>query len=124
MRDKLRAVAEQKQKQSGVYEDICLESGLAVLVRWAEVMKGVEPQLGRYLVPRVDLDMKGPNRKLEFTVAFRGEDFRTRISALRSAIEDECGNPTRRSASSTRRLSGARCSATRTRPASTAPTST
>jgi type IV pilus assembly protein PilM len=89
VRDRLRTVAEQKQKQSGVYEDVSLESGLAVLVRWSEVLRSVEPQLGRYLVPRVELGMKTPSRRLEFTVAFRGEDFRERMSVLEQAIETE-----------------------------------
>ncbi|MBX3462212.1 MAG: pilus assembly protein PilM [Planctomycetes bacterium] len=89
VRDRLRTVADQRQKQSGIYEDISLESGLAVLVRWAELLRSVEPQLGRYLVPRIDLAMKAPNRRLEFTIAFRGEDFRERMSALEQALDRE-----------------------------------
>jgi Tfp pilus assembly PilM family ATPase len=89
VRDRLRAVADQRQKQSGVYEDVSLESGLAVLVRWSELLRSVEPQLGRYLVPRVDLSMKAPNRRLEFVIAFRGEDFRERLSALEQALDSE-----------------------------------
>jgi Tfp pilus assembly PilM family ATPase len=84
---RLKSVADQKQKESGVYEEVSLESGLAVLVRWAEILKRVEPQLGRYLVPRIDLDMKAPNRRLDFTIAFRGDDFRSRMSVLERAIE-------------------------------------
>jgi hypothetical protein len=37
--------------------------------------------------------MKAPNRKLEFTIAFRGEDFRNRHSALLSMIEAELERP-------------------------------
>lgn len=92
VKDKLSLVADQKQKESGVYEDVSLESGLAVLVRWAEFMKSVEPLLGRYLVTKVDLTMRG-NRKLEFTVAFRGDGFRDKESALRQAIEAEYDKP-------------------------------
>ena len=91
VRDKLRLVAAQKQKESGVYEDIALESGLAVMVRWAEVLKSVEPELGRYLVPSIDLDMK--SRKLTFSAAFRGEDFRTRKSIIERAFTLEMGKP-------------------------------
>lgn len=87
----LKRIAEQKQKQSGVFEDVSLESGLAVLVRWAELLKRVEPELGRCLVPHIDLDMKA--RKLSFTIAFRGEDFRVRMGALRRAIEEEVARP-------------------------------
>ncbi len=91
VRDKLRQVAAQKQKESGVYEDIALESGLAVLVRWAEVLKGIEPELGRYLIATIDLDMK--SRKLTFTASFRGEDFRARQSVLERAFTLEMGKP-------------------------------
>jgi Tfp pilus assembly PilM family ATPase len=89
VRDRLKAVADQKQKESGVYEDVSLESGLAVLVRWAEIVKTVEPQLGRYLVTKITLNMRSPNRQLDFTVAFRGEDFRARRDALQRAIDAE-----------------------------------
>ena len=89
VRDRLREVADQKQRESGIYEDVSLESGLAVLVRWSELLRGVEKDLGRYLVTKVDLTMKAPNRRLEFSIAFRGEDFRLRRSALQRAIDAE-----------------------------------
>ena len=89
VRNQLKKVADQKQKQSGIYEDISLESGLAVMVRWAEILKGVEPDLGRYLVPSIKLSMKLPSRYLEFRVAFRGSDFRARMSTLKQAIESD-----------------------------------
>lgn len=110
IRDRLRAVADQKQKESGVYEDVSIESGLAALVRWATIVKSVEPQLGRFLVTRLDLDMKAPNRKLEFTIAFRGEDFRTRMAMLDRAIKadiekaDSPFEPPRRSGDDVREL--------------------
>lgn len=93
VRDKLRLVADQKQKESGVYEDISLESGLAVLVRWAQLLKEIEPQLGRYLLLKVSLDMKSNEPFLEFIVAFRGQDFRDRYNALQLAIEAEFEKP-------------------------------
>lgn len=89
VRDKLKAVADQKQKESGVYEDVTLESGLAVLVRMSELLMGVEAQLGRFLVLKIDLNMKAPNRRLELVVAFRGDDFRDRMETLRRAVETE-----------------------------------
>jgi Tfp pilus assembly PilM family ATPase len=91
IRDRLRKVAKAKQKESGVYEDISLESGLAVLVRWAEVMKSIEPELGRYLVPNLDLDMR--SGKLVFTAAFRGDEFRSRKATVESAFKREWGKP-------------------------------
>ena len=93
VRRKLREVAKQKQKESGVYEDVSLESGLSVLVRWAEMLKGVEGQLGRYLVSSIDLDMGASKPHLTFTVAFRGEDFRSRMAVLQRAITLESGKP-------------------------------
>ena len=87
--DRLKAVANQKQKESGIYEDVSLESGLAVLVRWAELLNRVESQLGRFLVTKVELSMKGQTRRLEFWVAFRDSDFRTRRSALQREIDAE-----------------------------------
>jgi Tfp pilus assembly PilM family ATPase len=94
VRNKLRLVADQKQKESGIFEEVSLESGLAVLVRWAQVMKSIEPQLGRYLLFKVGLNMKvtgtgAGSRRLEFTVAFRGNDFRDRHNAMMLALEAE-----------------------------------
>lgn len=89
VRDKLAKIAEQKQKESGIYEDVSLESGLAVLVRLSEVLKSIEPQLGRYLMMKLDLNMKAPSRSLEVVVAFRGDDFRDRVGVLEQAIEAE-----------------------------------
>ncbi|MFY9343865.1 MAG: hypothetical protein WAT39_15350, partial [Planctomycetota bacterium] len=91
VRDKLKLVADQKQKESGIYEDVSLESGLAVLVRWAEMMRTAESQLGRFLVTSIGLNMK--TRKLDFTIAFRENDFRKRRSELDRAIEAELARP-------------------------------
>jgi hypothetical protein len=87
--NKLEAVATQKQKESGIFEDVTIESGLAVLVRWSELLRSCESDLGRYLVTKVSLDMAPPNRRIEFTIAFRGDDFRPRRGVLQRAIEAE-----------------------------------
>lgn len=93
VRDKLKAVADQKQKESGVYEDVSLESGLAVLVRFAQVIKSVEPQLGRYLMMKLDLNMKAPSRSLDFVVALRGDRFRDAMAAIEEAFKAEYAKP-------------------------------
>ncbi len=100
VRDKLRAVVDSKQKESGIYEDVTLESGLAVLVRWAEMMKQAEPRpdaqegmLGRYLVTNLKLNMRAPNRTLEFTIAFRDSNFRSRRDTLQGLIDAELAKP-------------------------------
>ena len=82
VRDRLKAVADQKQKESGIYEDVSLESGLAVLVRLSEILISVEPELKPYLVTKLDLQMKAPKRNLELVIAFRGEDFREKIGVV------------------------------------------
>jgi type IV pilus assembly protein PilM len=87
LRDKLKQVVAQKQKESGVYEDVSLESGYAVLVRFAEVMNAAEKDLGRYLLTRLELSMK--HRTLGFTIAFREEDFRGRFARLEDTLEAE-----------------------------------
>lgn len=86
--DKLKQVVDQKQKESGIYEDVSLESGLAVLVRWAEMLRTHESQLGRFLVTSVNLNMAPRTRRLEFTIAFR-DDFREKDGILKRAIEAE-----------------------------------
>jgi type IV pilus assembly protein PilM len=93
VRDKLRTVAKAKQSQSGVFEDISVESGLAVLSRWSALMKELEPTLGRFLVTRISLNMKSPNRQLQFVIAFRGDDFRSRHTALKAALDAELAKP-------------------------------
>lgn len=86
--DKLRLVADKKQAESGVYEDVTIESGLAVLVRAAQILHENEAALGRYLLGDINLDLSGQKQHvLELMVAFRGEDFRTRVNALRSAFD-------------------------------------
>ncbi|MFT4513781.1 MAG: hypothetical protein ACI91B_002487 [Planctomycetota bacterium] len=91
VRDKLRRVAAQKQKASGVYEDVALESGLAVMVRWSEVLKSIEPGLGRYLISAIDLNMK--KRELSFTMSLRGEKFRAIQSEVEHAFKLEIDKP-------------------------------
>lgn len=87
--NRLKEVAAEKQKETGIYEDVSLESGLAVLVRWAEVMESISPQLGRYLVPEIEIDMGARKRFLEFTCAFRGEDFRQKETIVLRAFQQE-----------------------------------
>lgn len=93
VRDRLKKIVEESQKASGIYEDLAVESGLAVLVRFAELLKARENELGRLLIVDFKLNMPVRNRSLEFTVAFRGSDFRAKQSILRAAIDEECRRP-------------------------------
>jgi len=93
VRDRLKKIVEDSQKASGIYEDLAVESGLATLVRFAELLKSRETELGRLLIVDFKLNMPVRNRSLEFTVAFRGSDFRAKQSILRAAIDEECRRP-------------------------------
>ncbi len=96
VRDKLRRALELKQKESGIYEEVSLESGLAVVERFFEVLGRAEPSLGRYLLCSLDLSMRSSpskdvsGRYLQCRFAFRGEDFRERFAAVKQAVEEEC----------------------------------
>lgn len=96
VRDRLRRALETKQKESGIYEDVSLESGLAVIERFFEVLHKNEGALGKYLMCSLELSMRAsPSRDVSgrFVLArfaFRGDDFRERNAALRQMFEDEC----------------------------------
>lgn len=99
VRDRLRRALELKQKESGIFEEVTLESGLAVIERFFEVLSKAEPNLGRYLLCSLDLSMRSaPNkdtsgRYLQCRFAFRGDDFRERFAAVKQAVEEECQRP-------------------------------
>ncbi|MCR9244714.1 MAG: pilus assembly protein PilM [bacterium] len=86
MHARLKGVADYKQKRSGIYEEVSLESGAAVLVRFAEIMQRVESELQRPLVTKISLNMKGERRSLTFHLALRGAGFRGRSEALRTEL--------------------------------------
>jgi type IV pilus assembly protein PilM len=98
--DKLAKFLVSQQEGSGVFEDLSLESGLAVLVRFFEVLKRAEDSgLGKFMLCKFDLGMKATGsgeksgRFVTFTVAIRGDDFRERESRMREAFESECNQP-------------------------------
>jgi len=99
IRDRLRRALELKQKESGIYEEVSLESGLAVMERFFEVLHKSEGALGKYLLCTLELSMRATpgrdvsGRFLQCRFAFRGDDFRDRNAALRQMFDDECKNP-------------------------------
>src|SRR5262245_21559900 len=99
VRDKLRRALDLKQKESGIYEEVALESGLATIVRFFEVLQKAEGSLGKYMLATLELNMRSMSgsghsgRWLQCRFAIRGDGFRERYSALRSAIEEECQRP-------------------------------
>jgi Tfp pilus assembly PilM family ATPase len=96
IRDRLRRALELKQKESGIYEEVSLESGLAVMERFLEVLHKNEGALGKYLLCTMELSMRATpgrdvsGRYLQCRFAFRGDDFRDRNAALRQMFDDEC----------------------------------
>ncbi len=96
IRDRLKRVLAQKQEESGIYEDVKLESGLAVIERLLQVLKRAEPSLGKYGLCTLELDMHAnragadSGRSLKFTIAVRGSNFRERFAALRTMLEEDC----------------------------------
>ena len=92
---RLRRYLDDQREATGVFSDLTLESGFAVLVRWAEVLMRIDEELGRFLVMDMELNLPfNPNsRWLKFTIALRGADFRTKHAALVRALEDECQRP-------------------------------
>lgn len=100
VRNKLAKAVDVKQADSGIYEDVSLESGLAVIERFFEVLHKNEGALGRYLLCSMELQMKvtSPGRPecgrfVQGRFAFRGEDFRERNAALRQMFVDESKRP-------------------------------
>jgi hypothetical protein len=99
VRDKLARVLDRKQQESGIYEDVKLESGLAVLLRFMDVLELGKAEIGKMLLCSLALDMRaeGPGdksgRSLTINVAFRGDDFRERHAALKGTLEAECKRP-------------------------------
>jgi len=98
--DKLSLMLKQQQEKGGVYEDLSVDSGLAVLVRFFEVLKRAEDKgLGKYLLCKFELNMKSSGagdkngRALTFQVAIRDAEAataRSRNLVLQKEIEDEC----------------------------------
>jgi type IV pilus assembly protein PilM len=86
----------ERQQATGIYEDLTLPSGFAVLARFVELIQEIEKELGGFVVSSIDLDMeqgRGGDGSLSFTIAFRGEDFRAKDLRVRRALEDEFKKP-------------------------------
>ena len=95
VQSRLGSYLTREREESGVYSDLSLESGFAVVVRWAEVLKRVEARLGRDLITDLELSLPATtsNRFLRFTIALRGDDgtdFRSKHSELVRVFEEEC----------------------------------
>lgn len=96
VRDKLARVLDKKEQESGIYEDVTLESGLAVLLRFCDVVEQGKAGIGKMLLCNLTLDMKAEGsgeksgRSLAIDFAFRGEGFRERHAALKAVLEADC----------------------------------
>ncbi|MEZ5964646.1 MAG: pilus assembly protein PilM [Planctomycetota bacterium] len=94
VREALRRFKQAEEEKTGYYADLSLESGYAVLVRMAEVLEKVGPQLGRYLVTDIKLTLPPQKdaRYLEVTFAL-GQDFRTKLAAVKEAFAEDAKLP-------------------------------
>jgi len=88
IRRKLMEFHRKQQQATGVYQDLRLPSGLHVLAYLATIIKGIEKDLGAFLVTELDLKLpyRELGRALSFKVAFRGDDFRSRFQVLEDAL--------------------------------------
>lgn len=95
IRKKLMAHHRAKQQETGVYQDLRLPSGLNRLAYMATLIKGIEKELGAFLVTEVDLNLpyRELGRVLRFKVAFRGDDFRARFQVLEDAFRSDFKKP-------------------------------
>ena len=85
----------QKQKESGFYSEFAIESGYAVLARAAEVLEQAAPQLGRFLVTEIELNIppQSTGRILLLTFALRSDSlstFRQKFDVVEKAFGAAC----------------------------------
>ena len=93
VRKKLARLLAIKQEESGIYENVTLESGLSVLLRLFEGLERVESALGKYVLVKLDLNLATGRRELSFTIGIRGADFRARQASLMSELQNELARP-------------------------------
>lgn len=82
--NKVKKMLQKRQAEIGIYQDLQLPSGLAVLTRFAGILLPLEAQLGRYQV--LDIDYSRPAQTLKVKLAFRGSDMRDKAVKLDNAI--------------------------------------
>ena len=85
-----------RRAETGIYSDISVPSGFAVLARFAQVITGVQERLGSFQVTKVDLSMKQTVKSpatLKFKVSFRDPQFRSKYLMLKQAFESEFARP-------------------------------
>ena len=95
LRRELEDLYKTKQQASGYYSQFHIESGYAVLARASEVLEQVGPQLGRYLLTEIDLNIppQSTGRTLMMTFALRSDSlstFRQKFDVLEKAFDAAC----------------------------------
>ncbi len=95
IKDAINQHLRDRQEETGVYRDLKLDSGYYVVAYLADVIQGIEQSLGAFLVTELNMSLpyREQGRVLDFKVAFRGEDFRTRFQLLNDTLVAEFKDP-------------------------------
>ena len=98
IRSAVRKYNEKLQEEAGIYSDLRLGSGLGAIVELAEVVRGAEKELGRFLLTKIDLKLppRDDGRHLTFDLVFRSDGkstFREKSEALKGALRDAAAKP-------------------------------
>ena len=85
---RLRSLKRKLEKDTGYFPEVKLESGLAVLQAFAEIVEKADasPSIGRFVVTEIDMRLGERTKpgRLSFKVGFRGSDFRIQSSNFQS----------------------------------------
>ncbi|PIE24597.1 MAG: hypothetical protein CSA62_01855 [Planctomycetota bacterium] len=92
LRSRLRNLKKKLETDTGYFPEVKLESGLAVLQSFAEVIEEADasPSIGRFVVTEIDLQVGGQGKspgRLSFTIGFRGSDFRIQSANFQSICQ-------------------------------------
>ena len=97
LRGWLKDRVDELERESGIYSDSKLESGLAVLNRFASVQEGIESELGRYLVSEINLNMpfaaSDGRRSLKVTYVLRNPGMRGKQTVIERAFTADIARP-------------------------------
>ena len=95
--EELKKYRKSLENKTGYFPELKLESGLAVMVWFSEIIKraGGSPILNNFLVTSLDLKVgvKKSSRYLDAKLVFRGEDFREKAAEFMKILAEFCQNP-------------------------------
>jgi len=87
--NKITRMVAERQNKEGIYGELQIAPGYAVLARFANLLVSIEEQLGRYQIADLELQLPPGDRGrfLKFTIILRGRDMRNKAALLKRAIE-------------------------------------